>query len=591
MLVHSPCESDASGWKSEASIWANCVNILLGLLEETLNNENTPRYRTRKHSITGRKANKASNSYPIGSGISTPKRKRSFSDEARERKMQKISLNLANDIARSLSVGDSGGAHGQHKRRISTANDDTDMFIDEATTSHASNFSDTQKTSLLNDVDISHDGILTESSQPVLRSITELLSTQTLFGNSDPLQRQQWMMQQAQTRGMDIARFEMELRHKEQQLQAAVLALSQSHDIRVNPDKEFAYMKRHLELMSKTIAWIEHDHQWPIEQVFPGWKYFKDHIEKVASYVHMVDDMLNLTNTPFERSDDLLTDIRRLQSQLDDKTRFYNDHIIQGGLQWKAMGFPAQESLIASVKGYFHSLCIGLVSELHLAYATVTSQRDDIGDRASEAAYEKIMEAILEGLEFIGSSMAFTGLGSNKLITGCMGVGTAYGTHVASKLNSLIEEQQPMLNTQKATTMAVDQASKSRKPVRVDIEFMRQIENMTRILAAIQLMQEIYSSSSDYFNSEEQLTDFLDRDKIGTVEGLTSAIIDVAIRAASIIEIHQSGQNNHQRPINIMIRPSHGLVYMEESLFRYTSKVMELSGREARDGSRIQVTL
>ncbi|KAM3587190.1 hypothetical protein VKS41_002227 [Umbelopsis sp. WA50703] len=536
----------------------------------------------------------ASNSYAIGSGISTPKRKRSFSDEAQERKMQKISLNLANDIARSLSVGDGAGAQAQHKRRISTTNDDTDMFIDETTTGYASTSSDTHKASPLNDIDISHDGVLNESSQPVLRSITELLSTHTLFGNSDPLQRDQWMMQQAQIRGMDVALFEMELRHKEQQLQATVLALSQSHDIRANPDKEFAYMKRHLEVMSKTIAWIENDHQWAIEQVFPGWKYFKDHIEKVASYVQflhankMVDDMMNLTSTPFERSDDLLTDIRRLQSQLDDKTRFYNDHIIQGGLQWKAMGFPAQEGLIASVKGYFHSLCIGLVSELHLAYATVTSQRDDIGDRASDVAYEKIMEAILEGLEFIGSSMAFTGLGSSKLITGCMDVGTAYGTHVASKLNSLIEEQQPMLNTQKATTMAVDQASKSRKPVRVDIEFMRQIENMTRILAAIQLMQEIQSSSSDYFNSEEQLTDFFDRDKIGTIEGLTSAIIDVAIRAASIIEIHQTGQNNHQRPINIMIRPSHGLVYMEESLFRYTSKVMELSGRDTRDGSRIQ---
>lgn len=199
------------------------------------------------------------------------------------------------------------------------------------------------------------------------------------------------------------------------------------------------------------------------------------------------------------------------------------------------------------------------------------------------------MEAILEGLEFIGSSMAFTGLGSSKLITGCMAVGTAYGTYVANKLNALIEEQQPLLNTQRG--MAMDQGMKSRRPMRVDIEFMRQIENMTRILAAIQLMQEIQNSSSDYFSSEEQVMSFFDRDKVSTVEGLSSAIIDVAIRAASIIEIHQSGRNNNQRPINIMIRPAHGLVYMEESLFRYTSKVMELAGREARDGSRIQVTL
>lgn len=100
--------------------------------------------------------------------------------------------------------------------------------------------------------------------------------------------------------------------------------------------------------------------------------------------------MTKLTTTPFERSNDLLVDIRRLESQLDDKTRFYNDHIVQGGLQWKAMGFPAQEQLIASVKGYFHSLCIGLVSELHLAYAKVNSQRETIIDRAIEAEYDKV---------------------------------------------------------------------------------------------------------------------------------------------------------------------------------------------------------
>lgn len=100
--------------------------------------------------------------------------------------------------------------------------------------------------------------------------------------------------------------------------------------------------------------------------------------------------MTKLTSTPFERSNNLLDDIRRLQTQLDEKTRLYNDHIVQGGLQWKAMGFPAQEGLIASVKGYFHSLCIGLVSELHLSYAKVNSQRESIGDRATEAEYDKV---------------------------------------------------------------------------------------------------------------------------------------------------------------------------------------------------------
>lgn len=47
---------------------------------------------------------------PVSTGITTElgsaKRKRSFTDSARDRKMQKISSNLANEVARSLSVSD-----------------------------------------------------------------------------------------------------------------------------------------------------------------------------------------------------------------------------------------------------------------------------------------------------------------------------------------------------------------------------------------------------------------------------------------------------------------------------------------------------
>jgi hypothetical protein len=204
----------------------------------------------------------ASHSYQIGNGVSTPKRKRSFSDEARERKMQKISLNLANDMARSLSVADHTSIQTEPRRRSSAMNDDTEMFIDEDTIVK-------DKTDTL--APLSHSraplgGIReAESSQPIMRSITELLSSQPLFSNADALQREHWMISQAQNRGMTLSQLEMELRHKEQQLQAAVIALSRNHDIRTDREKEYAHMKDHLEVISKAVEWIEHDQQLPIE--------------------------------------------------------------------------------------------------------------------------------------------------------------------------------------------------------------------------------------------------------------------------------------------------------------------------------------
>lgn len=247
--------------------------------------------------------------YQIGSGVSTPKRKRSFSDEARERKMQKISLNLANDMARSLSVADGLGDQKEGRRRTSTIIDDTEMYIDEDTNALDSTSSNILKPVAFNACR-NHLGPIqeAETAQPVMRSITELLSTQSLLGQSNSLQREQWMMAQAQSRGMALPQFEMELRLKEQQLQAALIALSQSHGMRIDGQKEYVDMKSHLEAISKVIEWIEHDHQWPIEvldtkevktvsvqnsnaaslqELFTGWKYFKSHVEKIASYVNV----------------------------------------------------------------------------------------------------------------------------------------------------------------------------------------------------------------------------------------------------------------------------------------------------------------
>ncbi|KAI9245582.1 hypothetical protein BY458DRAFT_89763 [Sporodiniella umbellata] len=93
------------GLKTEQEIWKNCINMILSLLEDSLFNDLNPTPKDATHILEYLKDDRESTT---SSPPTTPsfKRKRSTSGADFERKMQKLSSSLANDIARSLSVGD-----------------------------------------------------------------------------------------------------------------------------------------------------------------------------------------------------------------------------------------------------------------------------------------------------------------------------------------------------------------------------------------------------------------------------------------------------------------------------------------------------
>lgn len=69
-------------------------------------------------------------------------------------------------------------------------------------------------------------------------------------------------------------------------------------------------------------------------------------------------------NKIIPQSDDLLQDIKGLQSLLDAKMALYGDTLAQNGLEWKAMGMPVDEHLLNAAKNWLHHLCVGLLDAL-----------------------------------------------------------------------------------------------------------------------------------------------------------------------------------------------------------------------------------
>jgi hypothetical protein len=88
-------------------------------------------------------------------------------------------------------------------------------------------------------------------------------------------------------------------------------------------------------------------------------------------------------NNIIPQSNDLLQDIKGLQSLLDAKMTLYGDALVQNGLGWKAKGLPVDEQLLDATRQWLHHLCLGLLDALNTECKRVQSLVNDIQDLIS----------------------------------------------------------------------------------------------------------------------------------------------------------------------------------------------------------------
>ncbi|KAI9026549.1 hypothetical protein CLU79DRAFT_742257 [Phycomyces nitens] len=540
-----------------------------------------------------------------------PKRKRSVAEDVRDRKMQKISSNLANDIARSLSFTDPDSNF-----RSTQDADDIDMLLspDTKTLSQlpaqpsipplsqpSSNIGhpaesrvyrkcarpfgtrrsgDTAMHPLASGRD--------SSPIPTLRRIS-------LSGALLPaIDLDQWLMMQALRQQISVQDYKLLFQEKKKQLQQCLQKLHTSHPS--TDTQRYEEIKENLGRILSIADELSGDHSLSFAEIFPEWRECEGHLNKLASYVQSIEDMKHLNSQTIPRTNDLLHDIKYLQSVLEAKHSLYGECLVQNGLEWKTMGMPVDEHLLAATKGWFYSLSIGLLRELDTECSKAQSLVTDMRELVNSALGEKLMDAILHGIEFISGSTALIGLPSRKLTFGCRVLATVYGHWISENLGYLNERQ--IAEYIETGLPSAPSTSNGPKIGRTDLRLMQCLESMTRVLAALHKLQEVDSGQKSVakgvFNTSllrdvEDDDDLFDGETV--LENLTSLLVEITVRTVAVIETSrvQITKLNSAKSANIMVNPQMVLVYMQEALLTFADQILELSGRDWQTSARLQV--
>lgn len=127
-------------------------------------------------------------------------------------------------------------------------------------------------------------------------------------------------------------------------------------------------------------------------------------------------------NNTISQTDDLLEDIKGLQSLLDTKMALYGDALIQNGLEWKAMGMPVDEQLLNATKDWIHKLCVGLLDALDAECKKVQSLVGDMGQLVDKPMGENVRTAIGSICVYITDTALVDGIYSRRPRVRCRSV-------------------------------------------------------------------------------------------------------------------------------------------------------------------------
>ena len=95
-------------------------------------------------------------------------------------------------------------------------------------------------------------------------------------------------------------------------------------------------------------------------------------------------------NSVIPQTDDLLQDIKGLQTILDTKITLYGDALTQNGLEWRTMALPVDDQLLQATKEWLHNLCVGLIDALDKECKKAQEMVDDMEDLIKLPMGEKV---------------------------------------------------------------------------------------------------------------------------------------------------------------------------------------------------------
>lgn len=272
------------------------------------------------------------------------------------------------------------------------------------------------------------------------------------------------------------------------------------------------------------------------------------------------------------RTSNLLQDIKGLQNTLDSKLALYGDALTQNGLEWKAMGLPVDDHLLAATKQWLHNLCIDLMEALDSECKKIGSSVKNISELYDLPIGEELMTSILSGLEFVSEASACVGYTCLKTLYNCRMMIIIYGQWISenlSRLHDTVEGESP------GKKMCITNATLTK---RVDIRYMQLLDNMTQAISCLLILGDLQILQ----NGPPPVL----QNTRSSLENLSSVLVEFTIRAISVIETEK---NLKKVTGNIMMNPHATFAYMTELLLAFVDRVVELGGTDLCHTKRIQV--
>ncbi|KAI1319078.1 hypothetical protein EDD11_004967 [Mortierella claussenii] len=347
-----------------------------------------------------------------------------------------------------------------------------------------------------------------------------------------------WIMEQVVKRGFENRQsFEAAMATQTQSLNSALLSLgdgfpkamhhsslsSQYNQSRNQEIAIYTTIQQTVDIVLETARWLcGPDFEMAINRICPQWSAHEGSLEQIVHYVQVVESMRETLSGQFQHPHDLAEDLIRSQEVIDYQRTIFGETLRNNGLEWRALGLPAMEELIQKTQDWILNLAkmltIKIRSEVNFALESALHHRSTADPTGMEMMDEEgdepvlgrsvsdVMDLVLQGALFSGSSLELAGKSCPMLVTAWMELTSQYCTFAlakrkeqlrkASRTAALSRHHGKTLNivsTEAASPKQQQQQQQQPHPKMgrgIFLKTMELFENVSRLLQCVMEMRE-----------------------------------------------------------------------------------------------------
>ncbi|CAB4424782.1 unnamed protein product [Rhizophagus irregularis] len=549
-------------------IWENAINTLLTALENILLDESGMPLKLSSTEVDENAERRTNlNSMPVENfeipyGNLSPLKRKREEDNQRKIKAQKISNSLSSKLARCLSFAEDELNDGESSNTQQSSLDFT--FVPSINSSSLSNrnykhcsrrifggkcikqsaitscsTSDMEITdNFMSDLSGGRDKLVHEPARmQMLRRILSHSSNENYWDVS----MTDWIKLQAQKKNIPLMDFQTQFQERCHDVETSLNILHNSipnnyNDIQVLIDRFLL-----------NADWLRCDYCKPFIQIFPQWQTLERNLENIVQYVEIIEDMKATVNSEYPKSENIGSDLKRIQEVLEFKKSLYGEILQQSGLAWKVFGFPIEETWIYAIKQWLFGLafhCSAMMNNELNKYDQLFSVDD--------TKIAELMDNVRMCIKITSQIIQLIGSPNNKLTLSSIVLATSYINWGLSQIDKI--------------------ENKARS---AEVRLMHICDNINHILHHLRIIQDVDGQDSymvyNHGDNQGLFSQFELQQNLKITENFSGSLVEAGLRLCEHIT---------KPKINSVTGPANFLYMYSEFVVKFVNRVIEYSGME-----------